>query len=324
MNSTLFFLLMKCLAALIYAFNVLGNSLALVVFHFKMKKECKSPNTFFLEMLASTDLAFSAMLFADIMVISAKSRFSLLDEFLHALVSIYIYVALAVERYFAILKPFVHMRRASKSLCVKVLFIIYALAVVLSFPGYFLGPIRYQFDTKWRNTTSNATLVVPEWLKTAGLVYTTVLSLCGFVFPSILILYCYSSIVYHVWFNVDVNKVTSTSIVKSRHKLTKLFILLTAIFFVTWIPTLVRLVTTPFGLRSNLKLEMVSLFVCLIGSTANPVIFFVRCPKYRQEVKKLMTGCCRCFKRPKIQPCNAGTVFMRANTYPLAQSKATQ
>ena len=34
----------------------------------------------------------------------------------NALTLIYFLVALAVERYFAILKPFVHMKRASKSL----------------------------------------------------------------------------------------------------------------------------------------------------------------------------------------------------------------
>ncbi|XP_074620960.1 putative G-protein coupled receptor 19 [Acropora palmata] len=320
---SMFFLVMRCLAVLVYVFNVLGNLLAVVVFKVKIKR-CKSPNTYFLVTLASTDLVFSAILFADIMVFSAKSPFSYLEQFTHALVIIYIYVALAVERYFAILKPFVHMRKASKSLCFKVLFIIYALAVVLSFPANFLGPARRRFDAKWRNTTSHETLVVPEWLETAGLVYTTVLSLFGLVFPSILILYCYSRVVYHVWFNVDPNKATSTSIVKSRHKLTKLFILLTAVFIFTWIPTLVRLVTTPFGLRSHLKFEMVALFACLIGSTANPVIYFARCPNYRQDVKRLMTKCCRCNKRLKIQPSNAGTVLTRANTYPLAQSKATQ
>ena len=41
------------------------------------------------------------------------------------------------------------------------------------------------------------------------------------------VIYCYSHVIYHVWFNAEENKATNTALLKSRRKLTKLFIILT-------------------------------------------------------------------------------------------------
>ena len=52
------------------------------------------------------------------------------------------------------------------------------------------------------------------------------LAIC-LVIPSTVFIYCYSHVIYHVWFNAEENKATNTALLKSRRKLTKLFIILT-------------------------------------------------------------------------------------------------
>ena len=139
--------------------NVVGNILVIMVI--KKNKKLHNANTYLLANLAASDLAFAVLTFIDIFLLSNQSAYSFAEFIFHALTSIYMLVALAVERYFAILKPFVHLTRAGKSLMCKVLLAIWILAGVLSAPGYpiaalsevyakknamFTGPVQQDFD----------------------------------------------------------------------------------------------------------------------------------------------------------------------------------
>ena len=324
MPNLAFVALITPLAILIYICNVAGNLLVILVLQVKNKQACKKPNICLLVALAHADLWFTVFLFVDFIVLSLQLSFPLFNTSINAIASIYIYVALAVERYFAILKPFVHMRRATKSLCNTTIFLIYIFSVLLSIPGYFFGPHRRNFNESWKDEKSNATLVRRDWFKTGSSVYSITLFSFGFILPSILIIYCYSCVVYHMW-TVDANKATNNSIAKSRRKATRLFILLTVIFTVTWGPSfsgLVRRITSNGRSRESLKFELVSLLLCLVGSTANPAIYFLRCPGYRKDAMKLVTGSC-CCKRPKIRPRATGKIIRRANIFPLATGSET-
>ena len=301
-----FFSVITYVAILIYICNVFGNLFVILVLHRKQKPS-RSPNTTLLLALAHSDLWFSIFAFVDIIVLANQLSFVYFDFFFNALASIYIYVALAVERYFAILKPFVHMRRATKSLLGNVLLIIYILAVSLSAPGYLFGNARKHLEYSRANTTTNATTVGPVWFETLRTIYSLLLFVFGLILPSTVIIFCYSHVIYHVWFNANENRATNAGLVKSRRKLTKLFILVTVVFVITWTPTFARLLVTPYGVRNQetLKFELISMLLGLVGSTANPVIHSFRCPKFRQEVEKLLI--CRCCKR-KIRPNGAGII----------------
>ena len=317
-----FFSVTTYVAILIYICNVFGNLLVILVLHRK-KKVSGSPNTTLLLALAHSDLWFSIFAFVDIIVLANQLSFVYFDFFFNALASIYIYVALAVERYFAILKPFVHMRRATKSLLGNVLLIIYILAASLSAPGYLFGNARKHLEHSRGNTTTNATTVGPVWFEALRTVYSLLLFVFGLILPSTVIIFCYSRVIYHVWFNANKNRATNAGLVKSRRKLTKLFILVTVVFVITWTPTFVRLLVTPYGVRNQetLKFELISMLLGLVGSTANPVIYSFRCPKFRQEVAKLLT--CRCYKR-KIRPNGAGIIVNKHGVSMSTMQSATR
>lgn len=88
-----------------------------------------------------------------------------------------------------------------------------------------------------------------------------------------------------MWFNAEANKATNVALLQSRGKLTKLFILVTLIFLIAWTPTFTRLIVLQFvSINEAWKFEMIFFLLGLAGSTANPVIYSLRYPRFRQEV----------------------------------------
>lgn len=296
----LFVLTLTGISILLLTCNVFGNILVLAVFN--GKKRFYSANTFLLSNLATSDLTLSILTFVNIFLLSGDgSRSPALPDFiLHGLVSVFTLVALAVERYFAVLKPFVHHTKVRKSLLYKVLFAIWLLAAVLSLPEYLIPDAMVDYTSE--NITTNETRVPSIWVETAGMTYSFVLFVFGFTIPSVALIFCYTRVIFHVWFKADSNGATNIALLKSKRKLTKLFIIITVVFLITWTPTFVRLVARQFlsGGKHFWKFELSAMFLGLFGSTANPVIYAYRSPRFRQDIIKWFTCCCKRKRRPKV------------------------
>ena len=149
--------------------NVTGNVLVIMVI--RNNKKLHNANTCLLANLASSDLTFALVTFIDFFLFSdqSTSAYSFAEFILHAIVSIYILVALAVERYYAILKPFVHLARAIKSQVCRVTFAIWLLAGVLSAPGFAIASLKQKYT--WRNVLTNTTNGIPGWLEALSTTY---------------------------------------------------------------------------------------------------------------------------------------------------------
>ena len=290
---------------------VLGNALVIMVIC--RNKKLQNANTLLLSNLALSDIVFAAQGFINIIFLlhNLAAASSPAMFILRALVSIFTLVALAVERYFAILKPFVYLSRAAKSLLCKVIFAIWVIAGLLGAPGYYLEVYR---STR-KNFTVNETKITPVWFETFSVTYSFVMLAFGFVLPSAIMIFCYSRVIFHLWFNTKANKATNVALLKSRRKLTKLFILITVIFVITWCPTFARPVVAQFATstKHGWKFELAATFLALVGSTANPVVFSFRSPNFRQEVIKLIK--CRCKGRKQPNVCSTND---RKNNYSLA------
>ena len=130
-------------------------------------------------------------------------------------------------------------------------------------------------------------------------------------------IFCYSRVICHVWFNTGENRETNHAIFKSRRKLTKLFIILTITFLFTWTPTFGRPIVTRYGNGENAtKYQLFSMLLALLGSAANPVIYSFRCPRFRLEVIKLLT-CCSCKRKRQV---NRNRIFA-AGSFSLKETK---
>ena len=162
---------------------------------------------------------------------------------------------------------------------------------------------------------------IPGWLEALSTTYSFVIFTFGLVLPSTLMIYCYSRVIYHMWFNVEANRATNVALLQSRRKLTKLFILVTIIFLVTWTPTFTRLIAVLqfVSISQAWKFELLSLLLGLAGSTVNPVIYSLRCPRFQQEVvtKLLAFRCCKGKRQRRA------TMPFVTNRYSLRETKKT-
>ena len=287
---------------------------------YKNKKQ-SGANAFLLSSLACSDLGLAIGIFLYTISISHKiTNWSFPDFIFHALISVYTLVAVAVERYYAILKPFVHLTRIVKSLMIKVVFAVWTFAAVLSCPGFFFETQLSKYKGKML-TSMNETTEAPTWFKPLSIVCSYIILLFGLILPATIMIFCYSSVIHHVWFNTDATKLTNTALLSSRRKLTKLFIIVTVVFIITWTPTFVRLIVIScIDLKSAWIYDLFSMFLGLLGSTANPVIYSFRCPKYSIFYIFFNILACRFFKR-KRRP---NVLFFRTtNRYSLTHLKKT-
>lgn len=277
---------------------VSGNVLVIVVIC--RNKKLQNANTLLLSNLALSDIVFAAQGFINIIFLlhNLATASSPAMFILRALVSIFTLVALAVERYYAILKPFVYLSRAVKSLLYKVIFAIWAIAGLLGVPGYYLEVYR---GTR-KNFIGNETKITPAWFETFSVTYSFMMLAFGFVLPSAVMICCYSRVIFHLWFNTKANKATNVALLKSRRKLTKLFILITVIFVITWCPSFARPVVAEFAsnTKHGWKFELSATFLALVGSTANPIVFSFRSPNFRREATKLIKCSCKGRIQPKV------------------------
>ena len=308
--------------------TIFGNFLVGAVVN--RNKKWQNVNTCLISHLAWSDFGFGVVTFLEILSVSQKFviQISSFQFVINGLASVYFLAALAVERYFAILKPFVHMKRARKSLMWKVLVVIWIAVGVLGTAGIIIegqasqSPSRenVRANVTSRSPLSNITEWSPTLIETLGTAYIFVLLAFGFVLPSAVMVFCYSRVIYHVWFNTEDNRATNHALFKSRRKLTKLFIILTVTFLFTWTPTFGRPIVTRFGNGENAtKYQLFSMLLALLGSAANPVIYSFRSPRFRQEVVKLLTCCC-CKRKRQV---NRNRIFV-ADSFFLKETKKTR
>ena len=201
----------------------------------------------------------------------------------------------------------------------KVTLAIWILVAILSAGGYVVNSLGWQYcsqSTPMNATNSsqlaNVTTEASRWFEFFSAIYIFVLPASGLVLPCAVIIFCYSRVIYHVWFNTK-DRATNHAVFKLRRKLAKLFIILTITFLFTWTPTFGRPIVTRYGNEENArKYQLFFIF----GSAANPVIYSFRCPRFRQEVIKLLTCCCSKRKRSR----NGNNFFVK-NSFSLKESK---
>ena len=288
------------LSLLLLIFNVSGNILVIAVVC--VNKKLQNANTLLLSNLALADIVFTVQGVVDIMfVLYSDPHYSPILYILRAFLSIVTLAALSIERYFAILKPFVYFKRATKSSLYKVLGAIWVLSGVLSGPGVLFEVTS--IGTR-EHFSGNVTIrITTAWKKKFSVTYSFALLICGFIIPCAIMIFCYSRVIYHLWHDSRENTATKIALFKSRRKLTKLFAVVTAIFIVTWCPNFIRLVLQQFFVDSShgRNFKLIAIFLAIVGCAANLLLYSFRSTNFRHEVIKLFK-CPRCCKRRRRRP----------------------
>lgn len=296
----------------IFLCNVVGNSLVVTVVQMNKKMQC--PNTYLLSCLALSDFIFGFIAETNIYLSATASNSRLFTTYtFYTLLSILTLTLLAIERYLAILKPFFYKARVTKSLVKKLLLMIVAFSALVTAPSYYIfgnGNYKVEFCV-------NSTLD-----ETAAMGYLASLLVLSITIPGIVMILCYSRIVQHVWFSNEADKATSKALLRSRWKLTKLFMVATVIFIVSWSPSFGRLSASSFRCSDRFVIyEVISILLALLGSMANPILYSFRCPGFRQAVKELFADN-KCCKRNRF--CLSETVLNSTKGRRSRDDQATQ
>lgn len=275
-----FTLAAECLSLPIFLCNLIGNSLVIIVVRKNKKMQC--PNTFLLSCLATGDLLFAIIAETNMILLATGSKVRLQATYMfYTLVSVLILMLLATERYLAILKPFFYKAKVTKSLVRKLIFLILAFSAIASAPAY------YVFGN---NGNASDFCVRSKFDETLVLSYTATLLVLFITIPASVMILCYSRVILHIWFNTEEDKSTNKALLKSRWKLTKLFMAATVIFIVSWSASFGRLSSSSFRCSESFQVyEIISILLALLGSMANPILYSFRCPRFRQAVKELIS-----------------------------------
>ena len=206
--------------------------------------------------------------------------------------SIFTLTVIAAERYFSLVKPFNTSARLKKENVRYAIAATWITAALICIPGflsnnYDKNATKYPCNRPWtldRLTPLKRTYII------------AFCSLC-IVTPTVVILFCYSSIFYGIHFKRNICSENSAEIgeKKSKKRLLKLLVSLAVAFAICCIPFAAFFIYVSLISQSTLKQNYGTLhlvhrlvrFFLILNSFINPLLYAAQSSNYRQGLRKL-------------------------------------
>jgi len=202
----------------------------------------------------------------------------------------YTLVAVSLERYNAITKPFAP-RMSNKKLKIAV-----AMSWLFGFIVWIPSGVTNVYSEKTKGCDSS-------WEVSWGPVFDCFLWLILVaIVPTVTVTVLYGRVVFLLWVKKNnVNDVAQRSLIKSRKKITKTAIILTVVLVICWTPNLIYFVVVTFvsedSTNPNKDLKKVSpifyptsLALIVFNSSANPFIYALQDTRFRECMKNILCG----------------------------------
>ena len=226
--------------------------------------------------------------------------------------SVFSLVAISFERYHAVINPY---SQASKFSMTKVKIAIvccWIFTVAFNLPLFFV--IYYDLNKKfclesWPSVTSgkiNSTF----WLVVVGII------------PAVIMTSLYSRVICNLWFK-KTNEFVQIAVRRSRKKVTKVALIVSVIYVISWFPQLVVYLLSNYetGIKFGEFAYMASVVMVTFNSAVNPLIYALQSGRFRQHFKELL---CRHRRRRRVFPldyCDAAAVLPLQNIKPKKESQ---
>ncbi|XP_020913303.1 tachykinin-like peptides receptor 86C [Exaiptasia diaphana] len=205
-------------------------------------------------------------------------------------VSVYTLLAIAFERYTAIVKP--HAPRFTRKKIQIVIVASWLIGGVVCLPE--TTATAYNSKTKWCGY-----VWMWNWLP----VFDSMLWLMvACIIPVSTLIVLYGRIIQMLWFSNDqVENISQRSLMKSRKRITRVVLTVTVILFVCWIPNLLYYAISVFLSRQSIFIAedrkiiapvwfQVSLVLLLLNSSINPFIYALQDIRFRRCMRRLLCG----------------------------------
>ena len=265
--------------------GIAGNLLIILVVH--KKRSLYTTTNMFLANLAASDLLANVLGYTVAAARTIPMQTMVLGQVLCRVNSFYITASfcsiltltlIALERYNAIVKPLSHRFKFKKSTVRYLFAAIWILSVVVVFPLVY-------FDEYNSNRQC-----VRTWSTTQRMYYWNCAIIVGIGLPLLVILYCYFSIIYALYFQCKVVPMNIPLEVdaKEKKKVIKLSIVVTSVFMLSFIPfSVVRELEICRPVPHEIK--VFSLIFVLLSSILNPFIYAFQSTNYRMAFKEAIT-----------------------------------
>ena len=195
--------------------------------------------------------------------------------------SVFSLVAISFERYQAVTNPYSPDSKFSMSKVKALIVSCWIFTTVFNFPLFFA--IYYDKELKF---------CLESWPSAAyGKANTTAWLVAVGIIPAAIMTSLYSKVVYDLWFK-QINGNTQLAIRKSRKKVTKVVLIVSVIYAVSWFPQLILYFLSHFhgAFEFGNVAYVTSVVMVTFNSAVNPVIYAFQSQRFRQYFKQLL--CC--------------------------------
>ena len=225
--------------------------------------------------------------------------------------SVFSLVAISFERYNAVINPYSQASNFSMTKVKVIIVCCWIFTTAFNLPLFFV--IYYNRDKKfclesWPSVTSgkiNSTF----WLVVVGII------------PAVIMTSLYSRVVCNLWLK-KTNEFVQIVVRRSRKKVTKVALIVSVIYVISWFPQLVVYLLSNYetGIKFGEFAYMASVVMVTFNSAVNPLIYALNSGRFRQHFKELL---CRCQRRRRFFPVeygDAAAVLLLQNTKPKNES----
>ncbi|XP_078578212.1 somatostatin receptor type 5-like [Branchiostoma floridae x Branchiostoma japonicum] len=200
-------------------------------------------------------------------------------------------VVMSIERYYAILHPVRNMQNRSLKKAKMIGGCVWTVALMCSLPYIVFAETDYLGGSticmfKWPANVQNE-----DWWRGANAVYLTALA---FLIPLCIMVPNYV-LIYRKLRNTDVIPPESRRALRSRHRVTRMVIVVVVIFVISWLPLHVgNIISSVFGFNVNATVWYFLNVIADVNSCVNPFLYALLGQNFRASLKRTLCGssCC--------------------------------
>ena len=198
--------------------------------------------------------------------------------------SVFTLIPIAFERYQAVTNPYNQTSKFSRSKVKIIVICCWIFTTIFNLPLFFVLSYDKEDD-----------LCLEYWPSAIyGKVYSSIWLLVVGIIPTITMIYLYSKVVFDLWFK-QINGATQIAVRKSRKKVTKVVLIVSVIYAISWFPQLILYLLSSFleSFEVGEVPYIVSDAMMTFNSAVNPMIYAFQSERFRREFKQLLCFRCR-------------------------------